>query len=382
MKPLVFHIRASNFFGGPERQILGHIKSSHQFRHLVVTFQGGDVENAFQQECLRQGVPVAVIRTRHSYQWSAVQQLRELVAENQPSILCCHGYRPLALVLLAKKKAPVSIIAFSRGHTSENLKVRLFEYAERKLYALADAIVAVSQGYAQTLKIHGVEPNKIEVIANAIQPEKFTDHIARKEQTRQELGFTAEDTLIATAGRLSPEKAQGDLIAAFSQLCHRHHRAHLLICGDGPLRQTLAVKAAELGSRNVHFLGHRTDFDRLMPVFDAFVLPSLTEGLPNVLLEAAACHVPIVATHVGGVPEVVTDGASGWLVEPGDILGLARAIEQCITDRNKARQFASLAFRHIEATFGVQQQSRKLEDLYERMMVGSQPPCVLTDSTG
>ncbi len=372
MNPLVFHIRASNFYGGPERQILGHINSSQGFQHLVVTFQEGGAENAFQQECQKQGVPVALIQTRHSYQWSAVRQLRVLIVEKKPAILCCHGYKPLVLSFLAKRAAFLPVLAFSRGHTSENLKIRLFEYIERKLYARADAIVAVSQGYAETLKTHGVRADRIEVIANAIQPDKFAAPIARKEQTRQELGFTEEDVLIATAGRLSPEKAQANLIAAFSLFCNRHNRVHLLICGDGPLRDALEKKSAASGCRNVHFLGHRTDLDKLMPVFDVFVLPSLTEGLPNVLLEAAACRVPIVATRVGGVPEIITDGASGWLVEPGDVHQLARAIEQSVVDREKAKQFADLAYHHIEAKFGFEEQSRKLAVLYRRMMAGSQ----------
>lgn len=371
MNPLVFHIRASNFYGGPERQILGHINSSHQFQHLVVTFQEGDAENEFQRECLKQEIPVALIHTRHSYQWSAVQQLRKLIAEKQPAILCCHGYKPLILSFLAKRAAFPPVLAFSRGHTSENLKIRVFEYIERKLSACANTIVAVSQGYAETLKAHGVRADRIEVIANAIQPGKFTAHIARKEQTRQELGFTRDDVLIGTAGRLSPEKAQTDLIAAFSLFCKQHTHVHLLICGDGPLRAALEKKSAESGCRNIHFLGHRTDFDKLMPMFDVFVLPSLTEGLPNVLLEAAASRVPIVATRVGGVPEIITDGESGWLVEPGNVHQLAQAIEQSVMDRGKAQQFADVAFHHIEARFGFEEQSRKLADLYQRMMAGS-----------
>lgn len=372
MSPLVFHIRASNFYGGPERQILGHINSSQGFQHLVVTFKEGGAENAFQQECLKQGIPVALIQTRHSYQWDAVRQLRELIVEKKPAVLCCHGYKPLVLSFLAKRADFPPVLAFSRGHTSENLKIRLFEYVERKLYARADAIVAVSQGYAETLMAHGVRADRIEVIANAIQSDKFAAPIARREQTRQELGFTEEDVLIATAGRLSPEKAQANLIAAFSLFCNRHNRVHLVICGDGPLRDALEKKSTASGCRNVHFLGHRTDLDKLMPIFDVFVLPSLTEGLPNVLLEAAACRVPMVATRVGGVPEIITEGASGWLVEPGDVRQLALAIEQSVVDRDKAQQFADQAFRQIEARFGFQEQSRKLEDLYRRTMAGRQ----------
>jgi len=109
-----------------------------------------------------------------------------------------------------------------------------------------------------------------------------------------------------------------------------------------------------------------------MPAFDLFVLPSLTEGLPNVLLEAASCHVPIVATRVGGVPEIVTDGESGLLCEPGNVSQLAQGIERCLNDRELAKQLAFAAYRVVETKYGFDEQSRKLEDLYQRMMAGSQ----------
>lgn len=372
MKPLVAHIRASNFYGGPERQIIGHIQSSRQFDHLVITFQEGDTENEFQRVCIEHSVAVATIPTAHSYQWSLVRQLRSLILEKRPAVICCHGYKPLVLSLLANRGLAIPIIAFSRGHTSENLKIRIFEYIERKLYSQADMIVAVSQGYAEGLKRYGIEADRIEVVLNAVRTDKFLPFIEKKNQTRQDLGFSTEDFLIATAGRLSPEKAQSDLIAAFAQLCHQYTNIHLVVCGSGPLRETLERKAAESGCRNVHFLGHRTDLDCLMPAFDLFVLPSLTEGLPNVLLEAASCHVPIVATRVGGVPEIVTDGESGLLVESGNVSQLAQGIERCLNDRELAKQLAFAAYRVVETKYGFAEQTRKLENIYQRMLVHKQ----------
>ncbi|WP_306549719.1 glycosyltransferase family 4 protein [Desulfobulbus sp.] len=373
MKPLIFHVRASNFFGGPERQIIGHIQASKEFDHLVVTFQEGGTDNEFQKVCIGQGVAVATIKTTHSYQWSSVQQLRACILEKRPAIICCHGYKPLALSLLAKRSEPMPIIAFSRGHTSENLKIRVFEYIERKLYNCADTIIAVSQGYAEALKRHGIKPERIQVVLNAVQIDKFLPFIEKKTPIRKKLGFVEEDFLIASAGRLSPEKAQADLIAAFSQLCQQYGHIHLVLCGDGPLRESLERKAADAGCRNVHFLGHRTDLDSLMPIFDLFVLPSLTEGLPNVLLEAASCHVPIVATRVGGIPEIVSDGESGLLVDPGNIPQLVQAIEHCVTNHESTSHLARAAYRVIETKYGFTEQARKLENLYRQMLVQGQP---------
>lgn len=368
MKPLIFHVRASNFFGGPERQIVGHVRTSQRFDHLVITFRKGGASNEFADVCMQRQINVVALSCAHSYQWTSVRQLRALILQKKPDLICCHGYKPLVVSLLAKGKANVPVVAFSRGHTAENLKVRLFETLEWLLYKWVDSIVAVSHGYARTLIRKGIPTGRITVVHNAVDMEKFVPHIAKRCETRRSFGFTENDVLIATAGRLSPEKAQGDLLSAFANLGKVEQAPHLILCGDGPLRQQLERQAEQLGCRNVHFLGHRTDLDALMPMFDLFVLTSLTEGLPNVLLEAASCRVPLVATRVGGVPEIITDGESGLLVDPGKSEQLSQAIEYCLADREMASRFADAAFRKIERFFGVAGQTLALEELYGNLM--------------
>lgn len=369
MKPLIVHIRASNFYGGPERQIIGHVQSSSQFHHLVVTFQEGSSENELQKACLERNIDVDVIKTKHAYQWSSVQQLRACFLKRKPAVVCCHGYKPLILNLLAQQKSKIPTIAFSRGHTSENFKIRCFEYIERKLYNYTDKIVAVSQGYADQLIQHGIARTQIEVVLNAVQLEQFLPLVAKKKEVRESLGFGEHDFLIATAGRLSPEKAQRDLLAAFSILCQAYEKAHLVICGNGPLRSTLERQAAAMNCQRVHFLGHRKDLDSLMPVFNLFVLPSYTEGLPNVLLEAAACHVPIVATRVGGVPEIITEGESGFLVDPGNTKQLSAAIEQFLCNEQLAGHLVNNAYQVLVRKYSFTEQARKLENLYRNTML-------------
>lgn len=368
MKPLVFHIRASNFYGGPERQIIGHILSSQEFDHMVVTFREGCKKNEFEAVCARKHVHVTSIPTAHAYQWVSVNRLRSLLKEKKPSLVCCHGYKPLILTFLAKRTNAIPIIAFSRGHTAENLKIRFFETIERQLCRRVQAVIAVSQGYADVLMRHGINPNRLTVACNAVEMKKFAPWITNKQHTRQKLGFADNDFLIATAGRLSPEKAQLDLLTAFSRLGNQERPVHLVVCGDGPMRVHLEHYAQRLGISNVHFLGHRTDLDALMPIFDLFVLPSLTEGLPNVLLEAAACRVPLVATRVGGVPEIITDGISGRLVEPGNVDQLTCAIEHCLADPVQTGRFAEAALQTVESDFDFAKQTRVLEGLYNRLL--------------
>lgn len=369
-QPLIFHIRASNFFGGPERQILGHILTSNTFRHRVVTFQEGIQANEFQAVCQGQGVAVTAIKTNHAYQLSGIRQLSECIKSEHPAIICCHGYKPLILSLLARRNLKIPVIAFSRGHTSENLKVRFFEFVERKLYAYVDKIVAVSTGYAQRLQTQGIAESQIAIIHNSINSEKFHDFLSRRNRTRKDLGYHDDDFLVATAGRLSPEKAQGDLIKAFAALPSGEQRVHLLVCGDGPLRDQLEDQVRTSGVENVCFLGHRRDLDILMPGFDLFVLPSLTEGFPNVLLEAAACHVPIVATKVGGVPEIILHGETGQLVEAGSVQQLSGAIAQCMGDKEMSARYAESAHALVLEKYNFTRQASQLEAVFTGMLPG------------
>lgn len=370
VNPLIFHIRASNFFGGPERQILGHIRSSDNFRHRVVTFQEGQQVNEFQTVCQEHGVAVTTIKTMNSYQLSSLRQLSECIKRERPAVICCHGYKPLILSLLASRNNKIPVIAFSRGHTSENFKVRFFEFVERKLYAYVDKIVAVSTGYANRLEEQGIRKSQIAIVHNVINTEKFITFLNCRNTTRKNLGFQENDFLIATAGRLSPEKAQGDLISAFAAVKMQYPRLHLLICGDGPLRGQLEEQARACGADNVRFLGHRRDVDTLMPGFDLFVLPSLTEGFPNVLLEAAACHVPIVATKVGGVPEIILHGETGQLVEAGNVRQLIAAITRCIEDKNMSSRCAASAYALVSEKYNFTRQAMQLEAVFESMLPG------------
>lgn len=368
MKPVVAHIRAANFYGGPERQIVSHVKTSTGFQHLIVTFQDGEQENEFASICHAQNIPVALVKAQNAYQWSSVNQLRQILLDHCVAIICSHGYRPLALSLLAKKRLHVPLLAFARGHTSENVKVRLYSLLERICFRYAHKVIAVSQGYADKLRSLGIAPDKIVVVQNAIDTKRFSSSLAQITQVRTELGYSGSEFLIATAGRISPEKNQVALLKAFALVRNQHADCRLMIIGDGPQKGELVEYVQRNNIPDVQFLGHRKDLDRIMTALDLFVLPSLTEGLPNVLLEAACCHVPIVATAVGGVPEIVQHEVTGLLVQPDDVQGLASAIMQYRLSPDLRLSTQSAAYRLVETHFDLAAQSQKLESLYREIL--------------
>lgn len=368
MKPLVTHIRASNFFGGPERQITGHIAVCKEYRHLVITFIESDNPNEFYDYCHENSVPVTGIVTRHPFDLSSLLQLRKLLKFKKPSIICCHGYKPAILSLLAKAGLNIPMIAFARGHTGEDLKVKIFEYLERKALKFSDMVVAVSQGYAEYLKERGVSAERIRVVLNAIDINKFIPFIEQRDQKRHELGFSKDEFLIATAGRLSPEKAQKDLILAFQHVRNKFSNVQLLLCGDGSLRNNLEKLVRSCDIRNVHFLGFRKDIDEIMPAIDLFVLPSLTEGLPNVVLEAFATATPVIATAIGGVPELVIDGENGFLVPASNPDLLTKAIIKGLRSPELMKIMGRNGYEKVKTEFSLERQSVEIEGLYRSLL--------------
>ena len=156
-------------------------------------------------------------------------------------------------------------------------------------------------------------------------------------QVRRALGIPADAPLLGTVSRLVPVKGLIHLVAAIPEILRRCPRAHLALAGDGEERELLAAQAAALSvADRVHFLGFRDDVPAVIGALDLFVLPSLNEGLGKVLVAAMALGVPIVATKVGGVPEVVEDGRQGLLVPPADPAALAKAAITLLEDRAAA----------------------------------------------
>jgi len=368
MKPLVLHFRACNFFGGPERQIIGHIAQSRNFRHVVLTFFEHGAPNELFEQCKKRGIPVKTMTTGNPFAPSYLFSLRSVFRSVKPDIICTHGYKPSIMTLLACIGQKIPLIMFSRGHTSENMKVRLFENLERHSLRFADFVISVSEGYTGYVRSAGVPVAKIHIVQNAIDIDRMHAHINHAQEKRKELGFGIEDVLIATAGRLSPEKAQADLIIAFSHIYEKFPKARLLIIGDGAQREHLELLVREQSIRNVSFLGFRHDVDAIMNGVDLFVLPSLTEGLPNVILEAFACSKPVVATSVGGVPEIVDDGISGFLVPPSRPDLLADAVEKLLSDPELRQTMGQAGYLKVKAKFTFEAQTRKLESIYHEIL--------------
>jgi glycosyltransferase involved in cell wall biosynthesis len=263
-------------------------------------------------------------------------------------------------------------MAVSRGWTGECLKVRIYEAVDRYSLRWMDKVICVSDAQAAKVRRAGIGEERIEVIANAVDPDRFVEADKRDRAKLTRYFRQPRTRIIGAAGRLSPEKGFDVLIAAAEVALKRDPGLGFILFGDGPCRKALQKQIQVSGLQGQFILGgFRTDLDRFLPCFDVLVLPSYTEGLPNVVLEACAASVPVVATAVGGTPEVIEDELSGFLVPPGEPEQLADRICQAIESEEFRLQMGQRGRERVLEQFSFAAQAERYIALFESF--GSKP---------
>lgn len=232
---------------------------------------------------------------------------------------------------------------------------------------LVDVEVCVSKNVRRfTIENAKLKPEKLRVIHNGIDLSKLKN---LKGNVRKELGIGNKEFLIASVGRLTKQKGFKYLVKAAEKVLKLEKNVNFCIVGEGELKENLFELVRELGlSDCVHLLGFREDVLSIINKSDLFVLPSLWEGLPNVLLESAALGVPIVSTDAGGCSEIIEDGENGILVSPGDEDDLANAILEMIRESEIRKKFAEKGKRIIKNKFSIEKMVNAYKDLYEELL--------------
>jgi glycosyltransferase involved in cell wall biosynthesis len=362
------HLTASTFFGGPERQMLGlALAMPDSVRTTFATFPEGGRGRAFLDEVRKQGF--ATVPLKHDFPKvpATVRELVELLRASACDVLVCHGYKAHILGRIAGRKTGIPVIAVSRGWTGETRKVKFYEWLDRRHLRFLDHVVCVSEGQAEKVrKWCRVPTNRMSVIRNSARLGAFENADPAARERLQ--GFfasawpghsvTGPQQIILGAGRFSPEKGFGVLVEAAESICRDNPHAGVVLFGEGPLRGELERRVAELGLRGrVVLPGFRTDLDSLIGGADIVVLPSYTEGLPNVALEASAAGVPVVATAVGGTPEAIADGVNGYLVPPGQPAMLAEKVTELLRNPDLCERFGAAGRERMHELFTFQAQA-------------------------
>ena len=313
------------------------------------------------------GLDVEVIPERSRFDLSVVSALRDIVENCGPDVLVTNSVKSHFLMWRSRLWRKHPWVAFHHGYTDTDRKMRLYNRLDRWSLPHADRLVTVCHAFAEELADStGVSVDNISVQHNSIQrstPVNPADVVA----LREHLGIGAGERVVLAVGRLSREKAHIDLIEAFRLLRETKPglALKLIIAGDGPERSRLETAALSAGgSGQVIFTGQMSDVQSLYAMADIFVLPSHSEGSPNVLLEGMAANLPIVATAVGGVPEMVENNESALLIQPNDPSSLAAAITNLLNDEDLSQRLTKKAATLVDTRFAPEHYARSLIEIY------------------
>jgi glycosyltransferase involved in cell wall biosynthesis len=329
--------------------------------------------NDFVRAARELGLDVEVIPERRRFDLSVIPALRRIVAGRGADVVVTHSVKSHFLLWRSRLWRKHPWIAFHHGYTDTDRKMRLYNRLDRWSFPHADRVVTVCHAFAEELAgSSDVSTDKISIQHNAIrrQPSASTPDVAA---LRSRLGIGEDERVVLSVGRLSREKAHIDLLEAFQLLCQSKPdiSLKLIIVGDGPERARLEATAGSLGCKDrVAFSGQVSDVQPFYAIADVFALPSLSEGSPNVLLEAMAANLAIVATAVGGVPEMVINNESALLVPPNDPPSLCASIAKILTDKAVAQRLTRTAAALVDTRYTPDNYVRSLVEIYSEVIEG------------
>jgi len=370
----VLHLVATLLPGGSEFSVLRLAAAPDTTRYLVrVAWLRG--EPLLADEFRAAGIEVVRFGMRGKFDPGCLLRLRRYIARERIDIVHTHmdladfygalaGRLGGARAVVATKHAP------DEFRTRRTWKRYPFLLLERLAYEMDDAVIVVSEGLRTFLeKVERLPRRKMVVIGHGIEA---TSYPATRAEARRALGLPAHGPLIGAVGRLSPEKGQVVLLRALPAILAAFPRAACVVAGEGPARAQLEAETRRLGiGDRVVLLGFRRDVPRVLAALDLFVQPSIYEGFGLSLLEAMAAGLPVVASRVGGIPEVVEDGRTGLLVPSQDPAALAAAIVRLLGDAEGAQRLGESAANHARERYSLSRVAERVDDLYRNILARS-----------
>jgi glycosyltransferase involved in cell wall biosynthesis len=358
----LLHVLAAGEVGGLERVVRALATAQRRAGHHVavaVLVEPSRAEHPFVRSLEGRDIEIVAIQVAPRSYLAERAAIADLCRRLRPDVVHTHGYRPDVVDSGVAQREEIATVTTVHGFTGGDWKNRLYERLQRRAFRRFDAVVAVSQPLGEALVRDGVPRRLVHVIRNAWDgADTFIDRSA----ARRELKVPDDGFRIGWVGRVSPEKGPDVMLQALALLGDTAVRLSML--GDGQERDCLQRRGEALGvAARMTWHGTVAEAASLFRAFDVFVLSSRTEGTPMALFEAMAAGVPVVATAVGGVPEVVSP-AEAILVPPDDPTNLAAAIRETLRDPAAALDRARAARQRLEQEFAVQPWLERYETLY------------------
>ena len=362
----ILHIIGGGEVGGAEQHVLSLLNSldHSRFSPFLACLSYGPFEALAHES----NIPTRTFSMRYPLDLFPLPNLLRWIQQKEINLIHTHGSRANLLGRLGAKWLGLPCLTTVHSSLAHDYlspwSARMAIGLDRLTLPLTSGIITVSEHLAQEVSLRGGQ--NITTIYNGQSPLSFDNPSFSRSQFRKHWGIPENALVIGTIGRLHPTKGHTYLIQAVTQLSLRLPNLHLLLVGDGPLRQDLV---SELQSNPIPYTltGYLPHAYKALPAMDLFVLPSISEGMGLVLLEAMKAGVPIVASAIGGIPEVVRPGKDGLLVPPGDVPGFVAACASIINNPTLAKSLV-LSGQDRWPLFSIETMVRETELVYSRFL--------------
>ena len=371
----IAHVIKVTRISGAERHLLILLDGLRQRgldARLIILVERNEPMREMVAAAKARGIPVQSIPIGRDYDLPLLWRLRRALRHIKPDIVHTHLIHADLYGCVSAKLAGVGAVVSSR-HLDDAFRYRArWRRVNRRLWRMIDAGIAISAAMKQfALTIEAAPAPKVSVVLYGMDFKWLSDEAidAARLRLRAELKMAADAQLLGMACRLVEQKGIPYALEAMRRIRSDFPRAHLVIAGDGEQASELRRLASRLGiADRVHWLGWRADAADLMAALDVFLLPSLREGFGLVLLEAMSRRLPIVASHVGAIPEIVIDGETGILVEPRNVDELAKAMTRLLNDRALRKYMGLLGAARLEEHFSVERMVDGTVAVYEQVL--------------
>lgn len=371
----VLHLISSNGFYGAENVLLEiclGLRKSREFHPFIgILDNGNGGHRPLLNQCQNHNLDWIVLDGPGTFNRSLPGKLKAAIKKNNIRILHSHGYKSNFYAFLARHSAS-AIVSTCHNWIPSDLKIRFFTWLDKALLRAFDQVVSVSRPVEHELKKWRIKTQRLSLIYNGIDIDRFKRNAERRKTVRKQLGVGDSETVVGFVGRITQEKGIDALVMCAETIHASHPDVRFLLVGDGSMLAGLKGRA----KKHIICAGNQSDMPSYYAAFDIFALPSLTEGLPMVILEAMASGLPVVASNVGAIGEVMVDKETGFLIRPGYWRDLKISLETLIKAPSLAHKMGEKGKNRVEQLFAADIMVDKYARLYHRLLQTASSKCL------
>ncbi len=373
MTARMLHLRVvAGTGGGPEKTILNSPRfirmHGYEAQAVYLCPPGDRVAESLKQRAMAAECPLTIMKDKGPFDWRVVRDIVKLCRQNKIDLLQTHDYKSNAIGLVVRRFHRCALASMLHGWTDMSGRMPIYKRVDQWCLPHYESLICVSQDLVDECKRLKIPDKKIHLVHNAIDTKQFSKKLAT-DVAKATIGASSDRILVGTVGRLSPEKGFLQLIEVIHHLQRSSIAIDLWIAGEGPQRDELTERIRDLGMEDsVRLLGQLDDTRLFYQAMNLFVLNSIREGLPNVVLEAMAMETPVIATRIAGIPTLIRPSETGRLVEPDSPSELAKSILEAIRDVEKTQAMVLGARRLIELEYAFEVRMQRIAYLYDRIL--------------